>query len=254
MIDEIRKLLDDYLAWLRDKTALREVDEWVEITTPYLDRHNDYMQIYVKRENGEFLLTDDGHVISDLRVSGCEVDTGRRKQLLQTALNGFGVQKEQDALVVRATASDFASRKHNLIQAMLSVDDLFCLARPTVASLFVEDVTAWLDLHKVRYSAHIKLAGRSGYDHVFHFLIPKSDAKPERVLRAINRPSKDAAQSLAFAWIDTRESRPQGATAYALLNDAECSPHPAVMGALRRYEIRPVLWSEREDVAEELAA
>ena len=33
--------------WLKDKTTLREVDgEWVEITTPYLDRHNDALQIY----------------------------------------------------------------------------------------------------------------------------------------------------------------------------------------------------------------
>ena len=39
---EIEKLLDDYRVWLKDKTTLREVNsKWVEITTPYLDRHND---------------------------------------------------------------------------------------------------------------------------------------------------------------------------------------------------------------------
>jgi hypothetical protein len=50
MIDDIQGLIDKYLEWLKDKTQLRQVtDEWVEITTPYLDRHNDYVQIYIKR-------------------------------------------------------------------------------------------------------------------------------------------------------------------------------------------------------------
>lgn len=42
MIDEIRGLLDQYAQWVRDKSVLREVnDQYVEITTSYLDRHND---------------------------------------------------------------------------------------------------------------------------------------------------------------------------------------------------------------------
>lgn len=46
MIDEIRGLLDQYAQWVRDKSVLGEVnDQYVEITTPYLDRHNDYTQM-----------------------------------------------------------------------------------------------------------------------------------------------------------------------------------------------------------------
>jgi len=46
MINEIQGLVNEYARWLREKTQVRQVDEWVEITTPYLDRHNDYLQIY----------------------------------------------------------------------------------------------------------------------------------------------------------------------------------------------------------------
>jgi len=254
MIEEIERLLDSYARWLRDNTALRELEDWVEVTTPYLDRHNDHMQIYIRRDNGEFMLTDDGHVIGDLRTCGCELDSPKRKELLQQALNGFGVQHEDDALVVRASAADFASRKHNLVQAMLAVDDLFCLAQPVVASLFVEDVTAWLDLHRVRYAPRVKLAGRSGFDHVFDFLIPKSERRPERLLRTITRPDRSHAESFAFAWVDTREVRPENACAYAFLNDSERAPQASVLDALRRYDIRPIPWSGREEVREELAA
>jgi hypothetical protein len=58
---EIEQLLKNYREWLKDKTTLRQIDgSWVEITTPYLDRHNDALQIYVRRENGTFVLTDEG--------------------------------------------------------------------------------------------------------------------------------------------------------------------------------------------------
>ena len=75
---------------------LREVnDQYVEITTPYLDRHNDYTQIYVRRENGGFLLTDGGETIQDLRASGCDLETSKRRDLLTSALNGFGIRLER---------------------------------------------------------------------------------------------------------------------------------------------------------------
>ena len=58
MINEIQSLVDEYTRWLKEKTLIRRVDEWVEITTPYLDRHNDYLQIYARRRNGDYVLTD----------------------------------------------------------------------------------------------------------------------------------------------------------------------------------------------------
>ena len=137
MIDEIQKLLDQYLAWLKDKTTLRQVKDWIEITTPYLDRHNDYMQIYVKRENSGFIITDDGYTIEDLRLSGCELESKKRRDLFNLTLNGFGVKLVGDELRVHASSDNFALRKHNLVQAMLAVNDLFYMAVPMVASLFL---------------------------------------------------------------------------------------------------------------------
>jgi len=254
MIDEVRKLLDEYLAWLRDKTSLRQVQDCVEITTPYLDRHNDYLQIYAKREDGGFLLTDDGYVVEDLERSGCKLDSPKRKKLLQSTLNGFGVALSNSALEVRATQDNFSLRKHNLLQAMLAVNDLFYLAAPMVASLFYEDVVDWLDLHQVRYTPKVKFTGKSGYDHLFEFVIPKSRIQPERILRAINRPNRETAQAVAFSWIDTKDVRPPDSRAYALLNDSEAQISSTVVDALRNYEVRPVFWSQREDVRDELAA
>lgn len=254
MIYEIGKLLDDYLAWLRDKTVLRQIEQWVEITTPYLDRHNDYIQIYACKENDGYLLTDDGFTIADLEQNGCKLQSPKRQELLKLILNGFGVQRRDNALEVRASPDSFALRKHSLIQAILAVNDMFYLATPVVASLFYEDVVTWLDLHDVRYTPRVKFTGKSGYDHLFDFVIPKSRRQSERVLQAINRPSRDTAQAIAFAWIDTKEVRSFNSRAYAFLNDSEQSISADVIDALRNYDVKPILWSRREDVREELMA
>jgi hypothetical protein len=256
MLEEIRALLDQYSAWLRDKTNLREVNDWVEITTPYLDRHNDYLQIYARRVNGSFLLTDDGHTIRDLELSGCNLGTSKRQELLNMTLNGFGVHRNRnsDALEVTASSDSFPLRKHSLMQAMLAVNDLFYLAEPMVKSLFYEDVVAWLDTAEIRYTPEVKFTGRSGYDHLFNFVIPKSPREPERILHAINRPDKLSAQAFIFSWSDTRDVRPPASRAYAVLNDTEHAIAFGVLEALRSYDIRPVVWSRREDVRPELAA
>jgi len=254
MIEEIQNLIDSYLAWLKDKTILRQVKDWVEITTPYLDRHNDYLQIYAKRQNGTYLLTDDGYVLEDLDQSGCKLESPKRQALLKITLNGFGVQEKEGRLEVHASSDNFSLRKHNLIQAMLAVNDLFYLAVPVVASLFYEDVVAWLDLHEIRYTPKVKFTGKSGFDHLFDFVIPKSRTFPERILHTINRPSRDTAQALAFSWLDTKDVRPPDSKAYAFLNDSEQAISTSVIDALYNYEVNPILWSKREEVRQDLAA
>lgn len=253
MIDEIQKLLDDYRTWLRDKTQVRQVADWIEITTPYLDRHNDYIQIYARKSGHDLTLTDDGYTMTDLELSGCKLDSPKREALLLMTLNGFGVQRVSNRLEVKTSAETFALRKHNLMQAILAVNDLFYLAEPYLASLFHEDVESWLNLHDIRYTPRPKFTGKSGYDHLFDFVVPKSRAQPERILRTINHPGRDTAEAIAFAWLDTKDVRAPDSRIYALLNDGERKVPAAPVEALRRYGVVPVLWSDREAVKAELA-
>jgi len=254
MIGEFQNLLDNYLVWLRDKTHLRQIEDWVEITTPFIDRHNDYVQIYARKSDGGYILTDDGYTINDLEQSGCKLTSPKRQDLLKMTLNGFGIQLVDNRLEVRASGDNFAFRKHNLVQAMLAVNDMFYLAVPMVASLFYEDVVAWLDAQEIRYTPRVKFTGQSGYDHLFDFVIPKSRQQPERILQAINRPNRETAQALAFSWIDTKEVRAPESKAYAILNDSEQTVSPSVIDALRSYDVKPVVWSQRDQTAQELAA
>jgi len=253
-MDEIKSLMDQYIDWLRSKTTLRQVDNWIEITTPYLDRHNDYLQIYARRQNGSYVLTDDGYILSDLIQSGCKLESPKRMALLQTTLNGFGVKLAGDALEVEASKENFALKKHNLLQAMLAVNDLFYLASPTVSSIFYEDVVAWLDQNEIRYITNVKFTGKSGLDHHFDFVIPKSKKQPDRFLQAINRPSRDEAMAAVFAWMDIRDMRAADSRAFAILNDSEREVSPAIREALERYEVKPFSCSKRDAALPELTA
>ncbi|MBA4313267.1 MAG: hypothetical protein C0417_11635 [Chlorobiaceae bacterium] len=254
IVEEIQNLLDKYLDWLRDKTTLRQLDDWVEITTPYIDRHNDYLQIYATRKNGNYILTDDGYILQDLEQSGCAIESPKRQDLLKMTLNGFGVQLQGKKLEIHASAENFSLKKHNLVQAMLAINDLFYLAVPMVASIFFEDVVQWLELNEIRYTPKVKFTGKTGYDHLFDFVIPKSRKKPERIIQTITRPNRDTAMGVAFAWVDTREVRPSDSKAYAFLNDTEHTVQAGVLDALRSYDVSPIVWSKREELREEFSA
>ena len=253
-MSQLDVLIDGYWRFLRDKTALREIDEWTEITTPYLDRHNDYIQIYARREGNDFVLSDGGDTLVDLEQTGLTLDSPRRQAILRSILNGFGVSQTGDAFVVHATPDNFSLRKHNLIQAMLSVNDMFVLASPTVESLFFEDVACWLESADVRFSPRVKFAGKSGFDHMFDFVIPKSRSAPERIIRTINNPNRTTALTYITAWVDTRESRADDAQPIAFLNDNERTVGGNVTDALTSYGITAVPWSLRERFRGPLAA
>lgn len=252
--EECRQLVDAYVVWLRRGISVESVGDACELTTPFLDRHNDHLQIYATRQNGKIILSDDGYILSDLRTSGLEVTTPRRRSVIETALRGFGVQLDGNRLLVEASPRNLGQRVHSLVQAMLALNDMFVLAQPRIATFFWEDVRNFLDEHRVRYSPRVKLSGRTGYDHAIDFLIPRSPGVPERLVQAINAPGKSTIGSYLFVLTDTREGRGEEAEAYAFLNDRERHVGGDVIEALEAYKVWPALWSQREDFADRLAA
>ncbi len=247
-------LIAQYYEWLKGKTAWWVINGWTEITTPYLDRHNDYIQIYLRQVGNGLELTDDGETLTDLAQSGCLLDTPKRKALLNTTLNGFGVHLYDDAIQVKATQDSFALRMHNLLQAILAVNDLFYLARSSVENFFFEDVALWMDESDIRYTPKVTFKGRTGYDHLFDFVVPKSRQQPERLLRVLNNPSKEQAQATILAWVDTKEVRPNDSISFAVLNDKDSHISEGVIEALNNYNITPCPWSKRHSFKHRLAA
>jgi len=247
-------LIEEYLAWLRKQITVSELDNACEITTPFLDRHNDYLQIYVIQDGDQYILSDDGYILADLKMSGVDLNTEKRQRVLKTMLRGFGVDNIDGCLRIKATRKNLAQRKHALLQAMLAVNDLFLVAQSRVASFFVEDVEQFLRLHKIRFIPNVSFVGRSGYAHHFDFAIPSSEEAPDRFIKAINSPTRDSILSYIFAWTDTRDARISEAQAVAFLNDESKRVSQDSLDALKSYDIFPALWSQREESVKLLAA
>ena len=254
MIEEIEKLLEQHLAWLRERTCLRIVGDSVEITTPRLDRHNDCLQIYAVRDSDGLILTDDGYVLEDLELAGCNINSTESQASIRTFLNGFGVQQKGTALQVKASADNFSLNKHNLVQAMMAISNLLPLASPSVKSVFSKDVAAWLDLSRIPYTPDVKFIGKSGYNHVIDFVISKSDTQPERAVFAINLPGRSTVQAMTFSWIDIKDGRSADTRAYAILNDSTQNILQDIECALLNYNVKPVRWSQRDQALVELAS
>lgn len=256
-VEQVKSMMDGYIKWLSEGFSLRFVDSgrWVEVTTPMLDRHNDHIQIYIKKTENGWVLTDDSFTLDDLAMSGCDITSDRRKLLLSQTINGLGVElNENNALVVTSSNADFARKKHFLLQAILAVNDLFYLAKPNVEKFFFEDVSDWLDRHDIRNSSRIMVMGKSHFSHQFDFLIPKSKNAGDRFLKLVNRPTKSNIKAAMFSWIDTREMRDSMSQGYVVVNDYEAKDLEEEKEALLAYGANMIPWSQKDSFLDQLAA
>ncbi len=175
---ECQQFINEYLRWLKEEQEVTAVDGSCQISTPFLDRHNDAIEIFVEKKDGSLRLTDDGYTIRDLRASGMEFSPEKRKAHLHAVLNGFGVRLENEEICVLGSLEDFPQEKHNLVQAILAVNDMFVMAEEHVLSLFKEDVALVLEANRMPAFLDFKLSGKSGFDHKFDFGLPRTAEKP----------------------------------------------------------------------------
>ena len=256
MSEDCGNLIESYITWLSNRIELEDVKGVCQITTPFLDRHNDHLQIYVTRIGDKIRLSDDSYTLADLEMSGFSM-TPRRKQTLESILRGFAVEMDGNELSVIADKKDFPQRKHGLIQAMLAVDDMFMISTPSVAQYFKDDVEKFLKENKIRYVKDASFTGTSGFTHQFHFVIPASpdhsQRYPERYLNAISNPTRQhIIARMIFPWNDVEKVRHEESVAYAVLNDMDKDVSNEVTIALSQYGIKPFFWKKREQCLPEL--
>jgi Domain of unknown function DUF1828/Domain of unknown function DUF1829 len=249
----LKELINKYVEWIREGMSFRQLGEWYEITTPFLNHHNDYLDIYVKPENGKFILTDGGSTINELKLSGVTLERSEKRTLeLNTILNGFGIKRRGDELFANTTEKNFPETKHRLIQTMLAIDDMFMLSEPKVESFFIEDVADFFELKDIGSIRDTMFAGKSGFSHRFDFSIPKTKSRNETLVRAINTPRQDTISSVLWAFEDTKTIR-LNTDGIVILNDKNDIPS-TIFDALDEYGLTGYRWTQREELVSKLVA
>ena len=243
---DIKKLMSKYFEYLNSNFEIEKIEKNIyKIITPFLDRRNDHITFYVVINNDEIKLTDDSYTIDDLELEGIKF-TGKREEELKNILNGYGVYKKNNELFVITDEYSFAKRKHNFIQALININDMYLLSSPKVSSIFLEDIVEFFDRKNLIYTQNISLEGKSRISHKFDFLIPKQirSNKKEALIKAINNPKLENIRAYLFSFEDIRKVGREE-DGFFILNDNK-KINEKIYTALEEYKVTPLHWKKIE--------
>ncbi len=247
-----------YVDWLKQNIEqYRLNDNTFRLTLPFLDRNNDYIEIYIiDNGDGTYHITDDGATINDLELGGFDfTNSNRRMYILEYIVASYGVTKtNNNELTINCTSNDLPLKKHMLAQCMIKVSDMFYLSRSNVQSVFLDDVQKFLDLNDVRYIDNIYLTGKSKLTTHYDFAIARSKKSAERFIKVVNNMDLNSARNIIFAWNDTKDMRQHEAKLYTFIQNVDKKVSSDAIGALKEYNINPALWTDRDKYIIELIA
>lgn len=246
----IDELINDYYRFLKQKTLITEnqLNDWVEISTPFTDVFNDTIDIYAKKLKDRITLSDDGKTLKNLELSGIEISRSQnRKEILDKILLNYGIQLNNQELVVEATDSTFPQKKLNLMSAISEVNDLYVIAKHSVASLFREDVKSYLDQNELVYTPYFISKGSTGLEFTFDFQIAYK--KTELLIKAFNSVNKLNLPHFLFTWDDVKQVRERQSEkkviGVAIINNQERDIKGEYLEALNNKGAEFILWSDR---------
>jgi hypothetical protein len=114
------ELIEYYIDWLKKEISITKFEDTIELTLPFLDAHNDYIQIYINQVDDNIILSDDGNTLNELRMSGCEF----YNKNIDNILHKTGIKLISDNFCVEANKNNFPQKMQALIQAILSVNNI----------------------------------------------------------------------------------------------------------------------------------
>lgn len=195
-------IISQYTNWLKDNIKIKNIDSGYKFILPFLDSHNDHIEIYAIKEGSNFVLSDGGYILNDLEMSGVSFNTKSKQNLLEQTLLRFGVKRESDnTIFIEANGSNLAKKKHNLVQCILALNEMIVLSKESVKSFFYDDVLLALKEKGLFPTQKVTITGK-GYNHSIDFVIPTEAG--EILIKTTQKPTKDKLQSILFSFSDIK--------------------------------------------------
>lgn len=246
----IKKLVDDYYLWLKDNTAVLEgKNGWGMISTPFLGLFNDYIELYVKKNNKKILISDNGETLNNLELTGVSFKRPERREILDRILINYGIKIQDKELVVDCSENNFFQKKHNFISAVLEISDLYVLSKQNITSIFKEEVRSYLEELNVIYTADFIARGTTGLEFTFDFLIQKRNE--ELVIKSFNTLNNANFGHFMFAWEDVKSPRERSSRKnvipIAIINDESKLQKDDYFSAFDSKGAKYIKWSEKKN-------
>lgn len=246
----IDELIENYFKFLRSKTIVQtdEQSGWSVISTPFLGLFNDAIELFIKKLNDKIILSDDGRTFHNLDLVGANIPRSpKRKDILDKVLLNYGVSVNENELVIEADEKNFPQRKYNLLAAIIEINDLYTLAKHTIASIFKEDVKEYLNTQEIVFTPQFISKGSTGLEFTFDFQIAYK--KKEIVIKAFNNINKLNLPNFLFSWEDIKPVREavtqKEVLGLAIINNEEREVRTEYLEALTSKGADYILWSER---------
>lgn len=117
------------------------------VFTPFLFDDGDHFSIVLKGENGNWILSDEGHTFMHLTYDIDEKDLqrGTRAEVIENALAQFSVNDRDGELIIRIPDARYGDALYSFIQAIDKITDVSYLSRERVRSTFLEDFRSFLE-------------------------------------------------------------------------------------------------------------
>ena len=243
---DIKEMIDNYANWLKNKISIEKIGEYYELTTPFMDRFNDYLQLYVKKDKDDSItLSDDGYIIDNLISSGFSMKSEKRRFMLEKIIQNHSLKLEGNVIIGNATKTTFPQKKHQMIQAMLTIDDMFVASTEKVKNFFVEDIITFFNANNIYYTPDFSFVGKSGSNYTYDFHLQKTANQPGRFCKALNTIDESKRNLTIFNWLDIQEKRQYGEKLIVIINDKNYIKD-SHLTAFDNYEIPTVLFSKIE--------
>jgi hypothetical protein len=129
--------------------SLRLASEGVDryrVFTPFLFEDGDHLAIVLKREQGRWILSDEGHTYMHLTYDLDEKDLqrGTRQKIITSALSAFSVNDRNGELTLGIQDNHYGDALYSFVQALLKISDVTYLSRDRVRSTFMEDFRTFM--------------------------------------------------------------------------------------------------------------
>ena len=117
------------------------------VFTPFMFEDGDHLSIILKADNGQWLLSDEGHTYMHLTYDLEEKDLqrGTRQKIIANALSVFGVQDRGGELLIPISQDRYGDALYSFVQALLKITDVTYLSRERVRSTFMEDFRTFVE-------------------------------------------------------------------------------------------------------------
>jgi hypothetical protein len=114
------------------------------VLTPFMFDDGDHLSILLKRGDGAWYLTDEGHTFMHVSYDEIDIQHGTRRKIIDTVLLSYGIRNEEGELKLFVEGDAYGDALYSFVQGLIKITDISYLTQERARSTFMEDFRGFL--------------------------------------------------------------------------------------------------------------